>query len=354
MELQNYKFGTNKGFLFTIMTSVILLVLFALIYVFTQVHAPSSSNYLLSEQINSLSQQVSKAQQKINQLNYSKNSTNYFISEVFYQNKKTKLDSNKNYLTNILAKLSNQTNTNTSFSSINYDDFNLFSNNFNYSWNYSAKQLKINGNYSEIKFFFNNSPQLISDNCTSTGGTTKLIINTIFSKTPQGYCIITLNITNETLTINHNEKQTNISFNNISSTYFNLSATTTATSKQAIGETQQIFTTTTTTNPGWIEPTYPQNTATTKHYSTITLNSNNYNIIIIDSNSNNIYDFIYIDKDTNFTDRNTTELITNNSKVFLNNNVFLLNIQPDGNLIKFTKLNAIHLEKNKAITNTPI
>ena len=133
MELQDYKFGTNKGFLFTMMTSVILLVLFALLYVYMQVHAPVSNNYLLSEQVNSITSQISKAQQTMNKLNYSKNSTNYFVSEVFFQDKKAMLDSNKNYLTNILEKLSNQTTTNISFSTINYDNFILFSNNFNYS-----------------------------------------------------------------------------------------------------------------------------------------------------------------------------------------------------------------------------
>ena len=354
MGLRDCKFGTKKGFLFTMMTSVILLVLFALLYVYMQVHAPASNNYLLSEQVNSIASQISKAQQTMNQLNYSRNSTNYFISEVFSQNKKATLDSNKNYLASILKKLSNQTTANISFSSINYGDFILFSNNFNYSWNYSSKKLKIDGDYSKIKLFFNNSPQLISDNCTSTGGTANLIINSIFNKMPQGYCIITLNITNKTLTIDYNEKQANISFSNITSSYFNVSLTTASTSKQLISESQELFSTTSTANPGWTEPVYPANTAPTKHYSSITLDSKKYNIIIIDLNSTAVYDAAYIDEDTDFTDGNATELATDNSKVFLNNNVFLLNIQQDGNAIKFRKLNAVHVQKNSIKANAPI
>ena len=183
MELQNYKYGT-KGFVFTVVTSTILLVLFALVYVYSQVHSPNSLNYLTAQQVNSIAQQVSKAQQAQNKLNYSMNSTSYFLSEEFTQDKKTQLDSNKNYLSNVLEKLGNKTATNISFSSIDYADYKLFSPNFNYSWNYSSRQLNITGQYNLLSFFFKGA-YLEADNCTLTGGSVELKINDYFDKMPK-------------------------------------------------------------------------------------------------------------------------------------------------------------------------
>ncbi len=352
MESRNCKHG-RKAFVFTLTTSVILLVLFALVFVYSQVHAPSSQAYLLSEQLNDLSQQISKAQQYANQLNYSSNSTAYFIYEKFSQSKKTQLDSNKNYLQSTLQKLANQTNVNITYSSINYNDFNLFSSNFNYHWNYSATNLTITGNYSLIRFNFNN-PSIISDNCSQTGGQVELKINSIFDKKPQEYCLIELNLSNEILKIYFNQTKIKLSFDNVTKTIYNLTAIVPRTSQLQEGETPLTFTTTSTTNPGWIEPNYPQNTSATKHYATITLGSTSYNTIIIDENSDGTFDAVYFDSDENFTDGNTIELKQNNSKVFLNNNVFLLNIQGNGNSIKLTKLNAVRLKKLTYVKNAPL
>ena len=352
MESCNCKHG-RKAFVFTLTTSVILLVLFALVFVYSQVHTPSPQSYLISEQLNNLAQQISKAQQHANQLNYSSNSTAYFMSEKFYQNKKTQLDSNKNYLQKTLQELANQTNVNITYSSINYDDFNLFSSNLSYHWNYSADNLTITGNYSILELNFTN-PELISDNCSQTGGAVELRINDLFDKQPQGNCLIKLNLSSEELKIFFNEGEANISFANITDTLFTTTAITTKTNLLQEGETPATFSTTSTTNPGWVEPNYPQNTSPTKHYATITLDSTDYNVIIIDEDSDNVYDAIYLDKDTNFTDGNTIELKQGNSKVFLNNNVFLLNIQPDGNSIQLTKLNAVRLKKINYIKNAPL
>ncbi len=346
MELQVFKHGA-KGFIFTLLTSVILLVLLSLLFVYSQAHSSSSLNYLPAQQISSLANQISTAQMTKNQLNYTTNSTNYFVSEYFFQGKKTQLDSNKIYLSEILNKLSEKTNTIMNLSSIDYSDFHLFSENFNYFWNYSSDNLAINGSYSSLLFFFSDSPSLVSDNCTSTGGTVNIIINDIFNKTPQGNCFIKLNFTGEELLINYSEPEMNFSFSNITSAYFNVSATVSATSPLQIGEQPKLFTTYSVSNPGWTEPSYPSNTAQEKHYFTVSLYSNDYNVILIDSNSTGTYDYAYIDEDTDFTDGNSIELAGNNSKLFLNSNVFLLNIKPTGTQLKFTKLNAIHIEKKQ-------
>ena len=77
-------------------------------------------------------------------------------------------------------------------------------------------------------------------------------------------------------------------------------------------------------------------------------------MILIDSNSTGKYDYAYIDEDTNFTDGNAIELVGNNSKVFLNNNVFLLNIKETGNQVTFVKLNAVHITKRTIKANKAI
>ncbi|MBN3037103.1 MAG: hypothetical protein JW834_01515 [Candidatus Diapherotrites archaeon] len=93
-----------------------------------------------------------------------------------------------------------------------------------------------------------------------------------------------------------------------------------------------------TANPGWTEPTYPNGTASTKHYG-----NNTHNVILADTDNDGSYDAAFLDSDGDgdFSELNDVWLARSGSTVKLGSKAFYITFESDGSEAKLHKTPAL-------------
>jgi len=107
-----------------------------------------------------------------------------------------------------------------------------------------------------------------------------------------------------------------------------------------------------TTNPGWIEPSYPDEANPTKHYGS----SSNYNFIVADINNDGSYDALYVDtnNDLDFTDTKDIRFLTNGSVADFSGKAFYTIFANNGNWIEIYKVLAVYASDSSGTAIKPV
>ncbi len=345
MQLFTYKYG-SKAFIMTVMTSFILLMLLALMFLYSYSHKPLSSSFFEANTISSLSFAFENDLNNVFQTNFSYNSSHYLIQERFFQGKAGNVSNRLSSYSLLISKISTIINSSLSFdfAALNYSNINASAVGIKYVWDYPSDKLVLNGSYSHLVFNFSNS-SVINDNCTNIGAIfLEINAGDYFSKNLSFPCTISLNFSGNVLNIDFDGQGFIFDYSSIPSISHSLLIRTDKTSgfKHYLNHFQAD--TSSTTNPGFTEPSYPSGTNAVKHYGTVSLYGVNYNLIVIDYNNDSYYDAVFIDADSNFSN---SFMKTNASQIFLNSRGFLITISQDGNSVSFDNVLSLYYYKEK-------
>ncbi|MEM3412054.1 MAG: hypothetical protein QW735_03120 [archaeon] len=211
----------------------------------------------------------------------------------------------------------------------------------NYSW--SGPILVVQGTFTQVNISYNSTANF-SSNCLSSGGQVNISFfstNNNLSISPQTACNVSIIFPTSNLSFSFIPPRTLIfNFTNVNFLIAQNMTFNTALNLRFSGEKFE-FSNFTTTSPGWIEPDYPPKAAPLKYYG-----SNQYgNFIIIDRDSDLKYDSFYYSNSTNFSE---SPLRVQESKMFLNKTLFLINV--DKQYLSLEKIPGWVFNKSTSIT----
>lgn len=220
---------------------------------------------------------------------------------------------------------------------------------FEYLFNYSADRLYVRGNFTSVDLaFLSSSTALMGGNCSGSGLPITVRSNeAVYNTAADSNCSIWLNYSGTFLYIDYDGNFTidygAIGFDIIN----NFTINTTSPSAVHFGGAVTEGDTSSTTNPGWTEPTYPPGSSEVRHYGTIDFRERTCNLIVVDYDNDTTYELAYIDSDADGEFNDSTDLCAlNGSHIYLNDAVIFLTVDADGNVVRFENVAGIWLRKN--------
>lgn len=333
----------KKAFLFTVLSSIILLLLIAMMSLFSHTHSYQANSLVVSSTFSVASDSFRSDVSKILKMSDSSNSTHYIIVENFSSGKSSSVQSRLSSYNSLLQRYANLTASNISFNASSYYGVLACSGaGFGYRDDANAKTLAVNGSFSHVRFDVSGSA-VITDTCNNAGTTNLTIVSgQTFSKRPGAACAVTLNYSSYSVTVGYNASHYVIDYAQAPS---EMQVRTAANGSSVPFECAANATsapTASTSNPGYIEPPYPGGAGAVKHYGSVSIYGAAHYVIVMDYDDSGSFDSAFVSPSTNFTG---VVFSVNQSQMYLNSRVFVITVAADGSAVGFDEKIGAHFAK---------